>query len=76
MPMEPNFKKGTGKGKRSGKHVSEAQGKDLEEPNVEQNCGVVQADVNDKTGCCFSLFDWVQEVHREQVTRLVGQCMV
>ena len=51
--MEPNFKNGKGRGKRSGKHVSEVQGNDLEEPNVEENCGVVQADMYDKTGWLF-----------------------
>ena len=69
MPMEPDFKKGKGKGKRSGKHVSEVQGNDLEEPHVEENCGDVQADMDDKTWWLFTLFHWVQEVHREPVTQ-------
>ena len=58
--MKPNFKKGMGKGKRSGKHVSEVQGNDLEEPNAEENCGVVQADMNEGFLLCLGCRKYIE----------------
>ena len=69
VPIDSNKNKGKGKGKKSGKHVSEVQVNNSESSGREENCSTLQADSSDKDKWLFTLIDWVQVVHREQITQ-------